>query len=309
MPTTISVVIPVYNRADKISRCLRSIVEQTVAASEIIIVDDASSDNICMLLARDYPSVRVIRHEHNLGAQAARAAGIRAATGEWIAFLDSDDWWLPQKLEWQLEKAAEGFSVVHGPGLVSINGQEQPFPVPSLEGDVYRELLRTPGSLYPCLLIRRECFEKAGYPDPGISAMQEWDMSLLLARHYPFGYVDKPLFVYEVQGDSISKDEYRGMRGYEQVVNKWWSEILRVAGKDAGFEHYRRLAVQACGLTGIFGYAHYARLGAERTNRSFIACLAAGAGLLLSSAKHALGKKLPWLRALWRLVLRKQDKA
>lgn len=293
---SVSAVIPAYNRQNTIARAIRSALEQSVPPAEVIVVDDASSDDTVRTVGKNFPSVRIIRRERNQGAQAARAAGIRAAAGEWIAFLDSDDWWLPRKLEWQLDKAAEGFSVVHGPGLVRRNGRDEFFAIPQREGDIYAELLRRPGPLYPCLLARRECFEKASLPDPAIVAYQEWDMSLLLARQYPFGYVDRPLFVYEVQDDSISRDDGRGLRGYEQVVVKWWPEILGAAGKNAGAFHYREMAAQAEKLSGRRGRLEYLRLGARRTGTSFGAILALDC---LVRARRFLGNNIPFLRAAW----------
>lgn len=309
MPS-VSVVIPAYNRERTILRAVRSIMEQTLSPAEVILVDDASTDETVSVLGQACSAVRVIRMPHRSGAQAARAAGIRAATGDWVAFLDSDDWWLPQKLEWQLAKAAEGFPVVHGPGLIRRNGNDEPFAVPPLEGNIYAHLLKKPAPLYQCLLVRRECFEKAGYPDPAIAAYQEWDMSLLLARHYSFGYVDKPLFVYEIQGDSISKDGYRGLRGYEQIVTKWWKEIRREAGTETGFAHYRTLAWQAYTLTGWPGYLHYLRLGANLAGKSFPATLAAEARYSgPSHCKHVLAQKAPWLRAFYRRILGRGDRS
>ena len=303
----ISVIIPYYDRERVILRAIRSIIEQSLPATEVILVDDGSKDDGVCLVKAKYPFVRIIRHECNKGAQAARATGIKAATGDWVAFLDSDDWWLPQKLEWQLAKAGEGFAVVHGSGLIRKNGVDELLAIAPLEGDIYAALLRQPAPLYPCMLVRRECFEKAGYPDPAISAYQEWDMSLLLARHYSFGYVDKPLFVYEVQKDSISKDDYRNLYGYEQIVRKWWKEIVQGVGAEAGFEHYRSLALQACRLTGICGYMHYLRLGARLLHKNFSAILLSESRSLLAHCKYLLVQTLPCLRTLWQRMRGKRE--
>jgi len=307
-PHLISVIIPAYNRRETIGRAILSVLEQSLAPAEIIVVDDASDDDTVGMVSENYPSVRVVRQARNLGAQAARAAGIHAATGDWVAFLDSDDWWLPKKLEWQLAKAEEGFSVVHGPGVIRSEEGDEPFGIPPLEGHIYADLLRRPAPLYQCLLVRRECFAKAGYPDPAIAAYQEWDMSLMLARYYAFGYVDKPLFVYEVQGDSISKDGYRGLRGYEQIVCKWWKEILRAAGPEAGFEHYRVLARHAYNLTGVCGYLHYLRLGARLLNKAFMTVLWRESRALPASFRHILANKAPWLRTLWRRLRGRKER-
>lgn len=99
----ISVVIPTYNREKTIKRCLDSVVNQTYPVCEIIVIDDGSRDKTLDIIRTEYGNrVKVIRQKHK-GAQAARNAGIRAASGEYIAFLDSDDEWLLNKIELQVE--------------------------------------------------------------------------------------------------------------------------------------------------------------------------------------------------------------
>ncbi len=98
----ISVVIPTYDRLRLLSRALDSVAAQSRKADEIVVVDDGSRDGTERFVLETYPEVRLLRQE-NRGVSAARNAGIRAATGGLIAFLDSDDEWLPCKLERQLE--------------------------------------------------------------------------------------------------------------------------------------------------------------------------------------------------------------
>jgi len=103
----ISVVIPAFNRADWIIPTLRSVQNQTFGDFEVIVVDDGSTDNTAEIIAgfqADEPGIRLIRHDTNRGVSAARNSGIAAAGGDYIAFLDSDDLWRPQKLEKQFER-------------------------------------------------------------------------------------------------------------------------------------------------------------------------------------------------------------
>ena len=103
----ISVVIPVHNRESLIIPCINSVVEQTYPPQEIIVVDDCSTDETWRELERaalDFPSVRLIRLSENLGAQHARNVGVKAAHFPWIAFNDSDDIWVKDKLEIQTEE-------------------------------------------------------------------------------------------------------------------------------------------------------------------------------------------------------------
>jgi glycosyltransferase involved in cell wall biosynthesis len=103
----VSVVIPTYNRASLLGRAIKSVLEQTYQDFEIIVVDDASTDNTEEVVRnlRDR-RIRYLRHEKNRGGSAARNTGIRAAWGQYIAFQDSDDEWLPEKLKKQMEVLA-----------------------------------------------------------------------------------------------------------------------------------------------------------------------------------------------------------
>src|SRR5882757_6850477 len=102
MDTLVSIVIPAYNRAHKLPEALKSIQAQSYSNWEVIVVDDGSKDDTAevmrTLIAQD-SRIHFIQQQTNKGAQAARNAGIHAAKGEWVAFLDSDDQWLPESLK------------------------------------------------------------------------------------------------------------------------------------------------------------------------------------------------------------------
>ena len=97
----ISVIVPVYNRRELISRALDSVVRQLAQPTEIIVIDDGSTDGTAELINRHYPQVK-LRQQPNLGVSAARNHGIRLARSSWIAFLDSDDEWIENKLQRQV---------------------------------------------------------------------------------------------------------------------------------------------------------------------------------------------------------------
>jgi len=101
---TVSVIISTYNRAHLIGRAIQSVLNQTYQDFEVIVVDDGSTDNTEEIVKSfNDPRIRYIRHEKNKGAAAARNTGIKAARGKYIAFQDSDDEWLPEKLEKQMK--------------------------------------------------------------------------------------------------------------------------------------------------------------------------------------------------------------
>ena len=182
----ISVVIPVYDRQALGERALRSARAQGVAGMEIIVVDDGS--NPPFQLPADIASdqhMRVVRHESNRGAGRARDSGVAAARSDWIAFLDSDDYWLPGTLGPRLELAERAFAaacdpmVAYAAGFVldrrsdGHNQQETRIPLPSADlNDFVSGSWFAHGST---ALLRREVFARVGPTDPGLRRFEDYD--------------------------------------------------------------------------------------------------------------------------------------
>ena len=166
----VSVVIPTYNRANKIVKAIKSVQDQTFENWEIIVVDDGSQDKTCevieQILNKDQ-RIRLIRHQKNKGAQAARNIGIKAAKGEWIAFLDSDDQWLPESLELRLKVARkENVPVVYSQAYIIYPGPEKKiYGVRALSGSVHKQLLLGEGPMFQSLLVKKYALEQIGYLD------------------------------------------------------------------------------------------------------------------------------------------------
>jgi glycosyltransferase involved in cell wall biosynthesis len=244
----VSVIIPAFNRERVIGKAIKSVLAQTFQDFEIIVIDDGSCDETAkkaIKLACSEPRVRIFRSETNQGAQAARNAGARAAQGKWLAFLDSDDEWLPRSLEMRLGIAAvENVEVVHSDCYVlGKNMPQELFNVPALRGKVYSELLGHPGPMFQAMLISADSFRQIGGFDETIVAYQEWDTAIRLGKSFRFGYVNAPTFVYNCQGtDTISKDERRAAQGYKQVVRKHLLPIMFKLGPRAISKHYRVIA-------------------------------------------------------------------
>jgi glycosyltransferase involved in cell wall biosynthesis len=242
----VSVVIPAYNRRDCIERAVASIQRQTHENWEALVVDDGSTDGtrgLVETLARRDSRIRLIRHERNRGAQAARNSGIDTARGEWIAFLDSDDTWLPQSLEVRLRLAREEqVLVVHSGGdVLQGDGVTKSYFVPPMAGYVYGELLQREGPLFQGLLVAKQALRQIGGLDARIAAFQEWDTALSLAKHYRFGFVPESTFVYDCRRtDTMSKQFRNAGVGYEQVFHKRYLDIWWTAGPGALATHYRR---------------------------------------------------------------------
>lgn len=248
---TVSVIIPTHNRAHLISRAIRSVLEQTFQDLEVIVVDDGSTDGTeeAVKVFTD-PRLRFIRHERNRGGSAARNTGIRAARGEYIAFLDSDDEWLPGKLAEQLRVFAEDpdcgavytdILCVYRDGTV-----EAPPLGRRPEGRILRHLLASNiVGTTSSVMVKRCCFEVAGLFDEALPSCQDWDMWIKIARHYGFRSIPRPLVRYRWHEVQISKDAKAFRRGHEAIIEKYRAEI-RALGRRVHGLHYFRLGRHLC---------------------------------------------------------------
>jgi len=187
----VSVIIPAYNRAETIGRAIRSVREQSFTDWELIVVDDASTDATCTVVdAIGEPRIHIIRLTENSGPSVARQKGLEAAKGEWVAFLDSDDEWLPEKLARQLDANA---SVVGCGYFVRDGDREWPFIHPPVTDWIehlhFRCMLRV-GSTF---LARRESAMAIGGFDPRLRYYEDWDLGLMLAEQNPIVILPEPL--------------------------------------------------------------------------------------------------------------------
>ncbi len=242
----VSVIIPAYNRQEFIGRAIKSVLSQTFPNLEVIVVDDCSTDEtgrIASEFCQEDRRVVLMRQPSNAGAQAARNRGIRAARGAYIGFLDSDDEWLPQKLEKQItlfESADRRLGVVYG-GFTQVysDGRQPVDIIPSARGDIYRTALSGWIADMNTLLVRREEIEKIGQLNETVRSFQEWAFCIQLAKHCSFDFVPEPLAIYYLHGgSSISTNTLNNARGYLDVVNLFIPEIKSVAGKSVLAAHF-----------------------------------------------------------------------
>jgi glycosyltransferase involved in cell wall biosynthesis len=241
----ISVIVPSHNRAHTIRRALDSVLNQTERNFEIIVVDDGSTDETGHIIVSEYTSVRLCSINHS-GVSVARNVGILHAIGTWIAFLDSDDYWMPKKLEEQisyLEHHPE-FKICHtdeiwirGGKRINQGKKHRKYPgwffVPSLQ-----RCLISPSSV----IIHRSVFDAVGLFDEDFSFVEDYELWLRITALYPVGYIDKKLVV-KTGGheDQLSK-KINGIEGYrisalEKLLrtfplrNDFHTEALRVLRK------------------------------------------------------------------------------
>jgi glycosyltransferase involved in cell wall biosynthesis len=198
-------------------------------------VDDCSTDNTENVV-RSFcdERIRYIRHEENKGAVVARNTGIKAARGEYIAFQDSDDEWLSEKLAKQLRAFKFGppdLGVVYTSFWLIDSGSGRktycpPLDVKQTEGNIHHVLLETNFISTPTAVVRKECFEKAGMFE-SLPRLQEWDLWLRISKHYSFGHINEPLVNAYLQPDSISRNMNAFIIARKYILEKYFDEISK----------------------------------------------------------------------------------
>ncbi len=188
----VSVVIPTHNRELTIVRALESVLHQSTTGLEVLVVDDASTDaTVERIEAIVDPRVKIVSLSRRSGANAARNQGVRASTARWIAFQDSDDEWLPFKLEKHLERATESNAdVVWSPVLTGSN-DPRTVPYPEGSGPILGVLCSGNFISLQATLVSREAFEAVGGLDETLPRYQDWDLWLKLAAG-GFSFVEHP---------------------------------------------------------------------------------------------------------------------
>lgn len=222
----ISVVIPTHNRAHTLPRALDSVLGQTVPPAEIIVVNDGSTDTTAALLAERYPQVHHLSTD-NQGVSAARNAGIRASRGDWIALLDSDDAWKPEKLALQVRAIRDhaGQRLCHTEEIwirrgVRVNPMKKHA---KRGGHIFRDCLPLCVISPSSALLRRDLFDDIGLFDEELPACEDYDLWLRVCAREAVLFVDAPLTVkYGGHEDQLSRrhwgmDRFR-IRALEKVL-------------------------------------------------------------------------------------------
>ncbi|GBE39173.1 MAG TPA: glycosyltransferase [Nitrospirae bacterium] len=228
----VSVIIPTYNRAVQAAKAIRSVLDQTYRDLEVIVVDDCSSDDTEEAVKRlNDNRIVYIRHDINKGGAAARNTGIRLAKGEFIAFQDSDDEWMPEKLEKQMqvfENSPPDTGVVYT-GFWRVENSKRtyiPYPwVTRKEGAIHEELLKGNFITTQAALVKKECFDKAGMFDDSLPRLQDWELWLRISKYYGFKCVDEPLLVVYYSGGSITSDKQALIKAAGIISAKVYNDI------------------------------------------------------------------------------------
>lgn len=242
----ISVIIPTYNRETFVTKAIDSILHQTFKDYEIIVIDDGSTDNTHKVLEPYRADIQYVRQE-NSGVSAARNKGIRLAKGEWVAFLDSDDEWLPEYLSYQMQGVSRNPHVCAHitNSLIIINGNmENNFELfnflPKFKEDSFITLQRPLCSIIkyhlfglPCIIIKRKILLNMNLLNIDLRISEDYDLICRLALQGPFGICKEPLVHLYRRDESVqnlsAQRKEQGMYYYKSRISVL--EMLRNSEK------------------------------------------------------------------------------
>ena len=261
----VSVIIPTYNRAAIVTQAIDSVLQQTFTDYELIVVDDASTDDTAERLQGRYGErICYIKKPSNTGPSATRNAGIQMARGIYIAFLDDDDEWLPEKLALQvpiLQQNPDVGLVYCGCLLVDERGASVGQVKPEKRGYIFNDLLHKNHLITSASLIRKELLKKTGGFDETLAACEDWDLWIRISQHCLIEYVEGQLLRYKVHKLNIHNDMQKMEKNTFMVFDKclagidittrnriygeqsiWWAWEYYNAGKK---DDFARLLCQA----------------------------------------------------------------
>lgn len=222
MDFKISVIIPTFNRVELLERALNSFINQTYPPDEIIVIDDGSTDGTGEMIRNKFPGL-IYTWQENHGVSHARNQGIQRATNEWLAFLDSDDEWLPKKLEKQVKALENEDRVANNPNSpifnllchtdeIWIRRGKRVNPMnkhAKYGGYIFQKCLPLCVISPSSVLIHRSIFETVGVFDETLPTCEDYDLWLRICAQYPVLYLNEPLII-----------KYGGHK--DQLSHKFW---------------------------------------------------------------------------------------
>ena len=251
----VSVVIPAYNRAGSLRASVDSVLGQSWPDFELLVVDDGSTDDtLAVARAIGDPRIRILSTPHNMGASGARNFGAAQARGDWIAFHDSDDIWLPRRLELQMARLAEtgtgaGYCRMTVMGTAEDGGKangvsQVPDPaLAPLEGDILETVLRHSVISTQTLVLRRALFERLGGFDPDLRALVDWELAIRLAQAGPICFVPEAQVIQYFSDNSLTRSREKRLAARRRIVEI--HHALFAARPDALLHQYRAIAGEA----------------------------------------------------------------
>lgn len=219
----VSVVIPTYNRANYLRQTIDSVLAQTYTDYEIIVLDDGSTDNTKETAALYKDKIKYF-YQENRGPTAGKNSGMQKARGEYIAFLDDDDLWLPEKLAKQVEVlennrelafACSGSYVINAKGEIIDEWKKV-----TQNQETFSNLYEANFVFTLTVMVRRKCLAATGLFDESLYIVQDYDLWLRLAKRYPFAYIALPLAKYRKHDSNVTKNTPQRLKEHLRIVNK-----------------------------------------------------------------------------------------
>ena len=225
----VSVIIPTHNRSAIISQTIDSVLAQSFTDFEIIVVDDGSTDNTASVLQEQYAQKLTYIRMENSGLPAARNTGIKAVRGTYVAFIDDDDLWFPDKLQRQITLMQNNPSlglVYCGCYKIGEDGAVLSETRPAHRGELLEYLLRSNcivGSA-SAVMVTHEVFSRAHYFDETLKACEDWDLWIRIARYYQIDFIAEPLVKLRIHPQSMQNNIRVMECATFSVLNKYWTE-------------------------------------------------------------------------------------
>jgi glycosyltransferase involved in cell wall biosynthesis len=305
----VGVILPTYNRAGLVARAASSVLRQTFSDLELCIVDDGSTDGTPQAVAAIGDSrVRYERIDHR-GPAAARNHGMARASGEYVAFIDSDDEWLPEKLERQMAvfvRYGTALGLVYTAARWQSDVSGKPvgiFPVRFKgPGSLFDQLLRGPSPIpFSSVLVRRECTERVGGFDESLASAEDREWLLRLARRYDFFGLDEIHVVRHVHAGSMRSENLSAKIEFEEEMMRRYRDDL-MTSPSATAHALMRIG----GMRLRLGDWQGARADFRRAagcSRSYLPAYAYWIASALGEIAWRLGlhQRSAWLRKKWQL--------
>lgn len=243
MPTPkVSVIIPTYNYGQYIDKSIDSVLSQTYRDFEIIVVDDGSTDNTKTIIETKYRDKVKYIYQENSGAPAARNQGLREAKGDFIVFLDADDWFAPENLEYKVNILENNVDVgwvysdwhyVNEEGTIVDKGSDRfSFCNRKLEGDISSELFSAGNYITTdSVLIRKACIERVGGFDESLPALQDYDLWLRISLSFPVKFLNMGLSYSLIHPDSITFRKGVSPKAFLMIAQKYDNIFKKKIGK------------------------------------------------------------------------------
>ena len=248
MNPMVSAILPNYNYAQYLGGAIDSVLNQTHSAIEIIVVDDGSTDGSREVLESYGDKIKTV-FQKNAGVSAARNRGIAESGGDYIAFLDPDDVWFPEKIEKQLSKFKSDpeLGLVHvGIEHIDARGDSLNVRLCGTEGWVLEDILLGRPVIFgggSGFVVPRRVIDDIGEFDTRMSTSADWDIFCRIAKNYRFGVVPETLLHYRIHGANMHKNvdlmEHDVLLGYEKVFAG--NDVTLAKIKSAAYGHMHKM--------------------------------------------------------------------